>query len=317
MAIDYSKVGWTANSYVNPVNMDKMDSGIKAACDGVDALAGVPDALQKNGVGEVSGGKNLWDEKWDVGSFYGDGAEAPSILYVRSSRVKVKPNTVYYCAIPIRIWIYPYTETNELIGQYVTINSSRTYTTPSNCEYIRFLVDNAYGTTYKHDIAIIEGTSGTYEPYFESNKMLTEDVNEMASLKFLGWTVPREMPIKNYVDGQGKFHQRVGRVDLGSLSWANQTTNRRYSEIISNLTSTRGAECYVVGYSNSGDVSSSDMGDKTYQTIDRRIYIVDSSYTDATAFRSAMNGKYFYYPLATEVFRRLVVAHLLREVKAR
>ena len=37
--------------------------------------------------------------------------------------------------------------------------------------------------------------------------------------KMLGWTVPSECPIQNYVDGDGVFHQRVGRVDLGSLNW--------------------------------------------------------------------------------------------------
>ena len=38
MAIDYKKVGWDTTKYVNPTNMNQMDDGIKAACDGVDAL---------------------------------------------------------------------------------------------------------------------------------------------------------------------------------------------------------------------------------------------------------------------------------------
>lgn len=38
MAINYTKVGWDTSKYVNPTNMNKMDNGIKAACDGVDAL---------------------------------------------------------------------------------------------------------------------------------------------------------------------------------------------------------------------------------------------------------------------------------------
>lgn len=36
MAIDYEKVNWNTNSYVNPNNMNHMDEGIKQACDGVD-----------------------------------------------------------------------------------------------------------------------------------------------------------------------------------------------------------------------------------------------------------------------------------------
>lgn len=38
MAIDYKKVGWDTTKFVNPSNMNQMDNGIKAACDGVDAL---------------------------------------------------------------------------------------------------------------------------------------------------------------------------------------------------------------------------------------------------------------------------------------
>lgn len=38
MAIDYTKVGWDTTKYVNPTNMNQMDDGIKAACDGVDTL---------------------------------------------------------------------------------------------------------------------------------------------------------------------------------------------------------------------------------------------------------------------------------------
>ena len=40
MAINYKEVGWKNGSYVNPTNMNKMDSGIKSACDGVDKLNG-------------------------------------------------------------------------------------------------------------------------------------------------------------------------------------------------------------------------------------------------------------------------------------
>lgn len=37
MAINYEQVGWDSNKYVNPTNMNKMDNGIKAACDKADA----------------------------------------------------------------------------------------------------------------------------------------------------------------------------------------------------------------------------------------------------------------------------------------
>ena len=38
MAINYEKVGWDTTKFVGPTNMNHMDTGIKKACDGVDAL---------------------------------------------------------------------------------------------------------------------------------------------------------------------------------------------------------------------------------------------------------------------------------------
>lgn len=38
MPINYEPVGWDTTKFVNPTNMNQMDNGIKAACDGVDAL---------------------------------------------------------------------------------------------------------------------------------------------------------------------------------------------------------------------------------------------------------------------------------------
>lgn len=40
MAINYTKIGWDTSKYVNPTNMNQMDDGIKAACDGVDGISG-------------------------------------------------------------------------------------------------------------------------------------------------------------------------------------------------------------------------------------------------------------------------------------
>lgn len=36
MAIEYERVNWDTTKFVNPTNMNTMDAGIKAACDGVD-----------------------------------------------------------------------------------------------------------------------------------------------------------------------------------------------------------------------------------------------------------------------------------------
>lgn len=40
MAINYERVNWDTTMYVNPTNMNKMDKGIKDACDQVDINTG-------------------------------------------------------------------------------------------------------------------------------------------------------------------------------------------------------------------------------------------------------------------------------------
>ena len=48
MAIDYEKVGWDTSKYINPTNMNHMDDGINAACNGVDKLK------ESIGAGDIS-----------------------------------------------------------------------------------------------------------------------------------------------------------------------------------------------------------------------------------------------------------------------
>lgn len=48
MAINYKPMGWSTADYINPTNMNHMDDGIKAACDGVDALNVEMDVVNEN-----------------------------------------------------------------------------------------------------------------------------------------------------------------------------------------------------------------------------------------------------------------------------
>ena len=131
---------------------------------------------------------------------------------------------------------------------------------------------------------------------------------EMMDIKMLGWSVPRECPIQNEVNGN-QFIQKVGRVDLGSLNWMYNTTtgherfrtgdndtpyikpaqaNNALAKAYSNI--------YVV---NSANGTYSHVNDKSI-AIDTSsiIWVYDTSYTDAITFKTAMQGQYLYYELA-------------------
>lgn len=144
----------------------------------------------------------------------------------------------------------------------------------------------------------------SYEPYFPSNKMLEEENSqqstEMMDIKMLGWSVPRECPVQNEVNGN-QFVQKVGRIDLGSFSYQREQKESAPDEYkfvsISNAPiSNNNVFCYkyVVG-----DVNA--KGSDKVISMGQYINIVDSFYTDASAFKSAMQGQYLYYELATPI----------------
>ncbi len=57
MSIDYQKYGFNTTTFINPTNMNWLDDGIKAACDGVDELGnkvGSTD-ISKIGDGSITG----------------------------------------------------------------------------------------------------------------------------------------------------------------------------------------------------------------------------------------------------------------------
>lgn len=79
------------------------------------------------------------------------------------------------------------------------------------------------------DFQLEKGTQATdYAPYIKSVKTLCEQSDD---LKMLGWTVPSEMPIQNYKASDRKFHQRVGRVDLGDFIYMHNGGNLYYASL--------------------------------------------------------------------------------------
>ncbi len=150
-----------------------------------------------------------------------------------------------------------------------------------------------------------------YEPYFPSNKMITEEntqqSTEMMDIKMLGWSVPRECPIQNEVTGN-QFMQKVGRVDLGTLNYAVTSSGLFQSEGLKGIAKPASngnvaVEAYLNGYKcvASIPITGTDTENEFAISTETRLYINDISQTDATAFKSAMQGQYLYYELATPI----------------
>ena len=123
-------------------------------------------------------GFNQWNEEWEVGYLgYSSSNEGQPIPMqnntIRSKNfIKVLPNTSYYFKYPIAEahYVWEYDENKNALGHYQLLASGNNnpFTTPSDCHYIKFACEPAYGNTYNHDICINLSNptrNGEYEPY--------------------------------------------------------------------------------------------------------------------------------------------------------
>lgn len=141
----------------------------------------------------------------------------------------------------------------------------------------------------------------------EVKESISAQSTEIMDIKMLGWSVPKECPVQNEVNGN-QFVQKVGRVDLGTLDWVYDAVPRFYTNRLQTFVNPVKSETdiflgYLKGYTNLS------LHDLFYGTKDKAIAestngtvsIKDTSYTDTTAFKIAMQGQYLYYELATPI----------------
>ena len=237
--------------------------------------------------------------------------------------IPCKPNTKYTFSWEYEgdsvgdIYIF---ENGSVNNMSYTINKEPklTITTSADAEYLIVRVgvrDSGTSITY-WNFQLEEGDTATpYEPYIPSVKMLAteneQQNTEAMDTKMLGWNVPKECPVQNYVDSDGVFHQRVGRVDLGNLDWIYSSEYKRFST--SGITdykkkdsgsNTWVADAFLKGYSTtSGNNTASDSYNKSigFNGNSNMFFVKNTSYTDATTFKNAMQGKYLYYELETPI----------------
>ena len=122
-----------------------------------------------NGLTVWSGGANLWDEQWEVGTINtttGEPAQADDRIRAKNY-CPCLPNTTYYVVDPTHgknIRLFYYDQSKAYIGDSAWKDSE--VTTPAEAYFFRFIVAASYGTTYNNNISINYPASiTTYEPY--------------------------------------------------------------------------------------------------------------------------------------------------------
>lgn len=282
----------------------------------------------------VTDGFNQWNEVWESGRLdTTTGADYANDTLIRTKGfMRVLPNTEYYCYFGAinggtSVWAMFYDENQNVIAGYstgigVSANASNisnaTFTTPTNCAFMRFYW---FGTTYANDIAINLSHSGIrngeYEPYWTSTLNIDHSkiygklngAGEMVQIAPDGFRGVGS----NYdeVDIVRKeAYIRRAWVDMGTLNWTYQ------ANVMGGSNAKSGFYASVIGFKNySGNelplglcvkypASSPNAlysgADKAFTIFNNNLFIADSSAGyDPAAFKTAMDGVMLDYQLAT------------------
>ena len=245
-------------------------------------------------------GVNQWDEEWELGAYNASNGQTWDVTNrIRSKStnyIPILPNTEYYVNSPKSIFCYFY-DVNKNYISYFGVTHGTTFTTPQNARYFRFFVDTDYGTTYNNDISInYPSTDHDYHAYNG------EDYATSFGSTVYGGTLNVTTGVLTVTHAE---------VDLGSLSWGMSPTSTFYtnpglSEIKTGVPNDKALDYIICShYKTAPKPGAAQVGDKMIGTGSSNskssnvIIIRDTSYTDSTTFKTAMDGVQLVYELAT------------------
>lgn len=204
-------------------------------------------------------------------------------------------------------------ESSYAKGERVPANTTGiarlTFTPKTQKDTLSMTYGQGTGDVIVRDIQIELGdTPTTYAPFHRNVYQIPEAIK---ALPGYGWSAGTA---RNYVDYENKkYYQCVGSVDLGTLTWtagesvsfkthhlAGQKLTKSYS-IAPNFICPK----YSTKTQNESWGKTSITGISATSNVNGYIYVNDTSYTDATAFKQAMSGVMLYYelekPIVTDI----------------
>lgn len=158
-----------------------------------------------------------------------------------------------------------------------------------------------------YDVQLELGDTATdYSPFYQTEYLIPEVIK---ALPGYGWSAGTA---KNYVDYENKrYVQCVSSVDLGTLEWSYRPEQQRFYAIADSITG-KFSESFgivpnivVAKYDivcfNDITTKTDNMKVSAVKTTNDYITIRNTAYTDATAFKQAMQGVILYYELANPI----------------
>lgn len=149
---------------------------------------------------------------------------------------------------------------------------------------------------YAFKMQITQNATDSFTPYHRNTYPIPEAIK---ALPGYGWSAGTA---KNYVDYENKrYVQCVGSVDSGTLNWwAMNGYDNSFGATIGGKNGGHNMLCdkYIID-----PVALANIHDKsmTANRADSNVYVKDTAYTDATAFKQAMQGVILYYELANPI----------------
>ena len=251
-------------------------------------------------------GFNQWNEEWEAGILNNDGSTSSSSNRIITSYVPLLPNITYSMTIPYngrgRGAFY---DANKHLIEYFSDFpvSGRNDVFPRDG-----LISSAGNNYYFSFIPPVcinindSSKNGTYEPYTSSTLSMPISTYFPNGMKSAG-SAYDELT-------ENKAVNRINAVDLGSLTWTYEPAIPRfYSTDINNLikkpeNNNTEANAVSAMYENTSfdklyaaEKKNMTMAFGTTGTFN----VINTSYSDANAFKNAMNGVFIYFELDTPV----------------
>lgn len=249
-------------------------------------------------------GVNVWDEEWEVGSIDPlTGQNTTSTSHIRSKNyIPVKGGHSYNLHMPwAMMFYYDANKTFLRSGANGATEDGAvhdvTLAVASDVSYIRFRCTGSYGTTYGNNISInYPSTDTSYHAYEGDSYPIS------LSSTIYGGTLEVET---------GVLTVDRAMVDLGTLTWIRNTqyNNPLFFADIPNIklpatfSTLANAICSIYKQTDVADSNVAGI-DKVfaigkYYNNAYSLNIIDSAYTDAQTFKTAMDGAQLCYELAT------------------
>jgi hypothetical protein len=275
-----------------------------------------------------SQGVNVWDKNNIESGRLNETKPVASTSYVRSKDfIPIIPNTLYNVTLKKVItntFFYPSFYDRQMNG-ISSEGAVTSFTTPSNAAYLKFfLYDTGGALTPDMEIELSinlsdSAVNGNYYPY----------IKRVEDLSLIRKYFPQGMKSAGsahdeirYNKASGKWEKvvRIGEVDMGTLNWRLDSSGFFYgyiegmakpsAAVLSAIYSQYSKTISLSGYDSAPDktISTSGSFSSSY------VYVKDTSNTDLTAFKAAVNGVTLYYELAEPIVTELDEADQFKDL---